>query len=70
MRPMPISPSVLPVISMPGAWFFAAKPISRYSLETGMIFFASVSISVKACSATERLFAFGVMVTAMPWLLQ
>jgi len=35
-----------------------------------MIFFASVSISVKACSATERLFAFGVMVTATPWLLQ
>ena len=37
MRPMPISPSVLPVISMPGAWFFAAKPTVRYSLETGMI---------------------------------
>ena len=55
---------------MPGAWFFAAKPTVRYSLETGMMFFASVSISVKACSATERLFAFGVMVTAMPWLLQ
>ena len=70
MRPMPIRPNVLPVISRPGAWFFAAKPTMRYLLETGMMFFASVSISVKACSATERLFAFGVMVTATPWLLQ
>ena len=66
MRPQPMIPSVLPVSSTPGAQFFAPKPISRYLPQTSGRFFASAISSANACSATEVLFAPGVMVTATP----
>ncbi len=63
--PQPITPSVLPVISMPMKRFFSHLPALVEALASG-ISRASANISAIACSAVVMELPKGVFITMMP----